>query len=335
MNARQAATTICMLVCAGICPAAAAGPLRTIHLDDDLFSGMSSDADYTGGGAIALTNEISDDASPGMLDWLSRMDRMTGVQASRYRYELELGAAAFTPADIARKEAILSDRPYAGLVYLSGALVQEQGALSSAVTTLTLGYLGGDFVPRAQRRVHRTMRSIQPEGWHHQISDGGEATARVMHERQWAGATMNFAGARLQWLYRAGAGIGFLTDVNAGVAARWGRFTDPRWSIHSSPTGLSDRAMFSHADHRDRFIYGSVSAKVPFYNALLQGQFRDSDVTIPSDARRHFVPEVALGLVIGLSRGRDLHYFIRAQLSDMRLPERSDTTVYGGVSLSW
>jgi hypothetical protein len=26
---------------------------------------------------------------------------------------------------------------------------------------------------------------------------------------------------------------------------------------------------------------------------------------------------------------------VRAQLSDVRLPERADTLVYGGVSLSW
>jgi hypothetical protein len=156
-----------------------------------------------------------------------------------------------------------------------------------------------------------------------------------MHERQWASEVVRFSGSQFQWLYRAGAGVGFLTDVNAGVAARWGRFSDPRWGIHASATGLSDRAVFSHADDRDRFLYGAVSARVPFYNALLQGQFRDSDFTVPSDARRHFVPEVTLGFVLGLSKGRDLHYFIRAQRSDIRLPERSDTTIYGGFTLSW
>src|SRR6202008_2731812 len=111
-----------------------------------------------------------------------------------------------------------------------------------------LGCLGSALVPRAQRGVHRAMGSVQPEGWRHQISDGGELTARLMHERQWAREAVSFAGSDLQLLYRAGAGIGFMTDVTAGVAARWGRFKSPAWRIHASPTGLGYRDVVSDVD---------------------------------------------------------------------------------------
>jgi hypothetical protein len=323
---------------------AAAETTRTIYLDDDLLSGFAEDSDYTGGAALTFAGEIPRDvspvgdsaaSSPRLREWLSSMDRLLGISSNSYRYEIEIGGAAFTPADIITAEPVTNDRPYAGLVYVAGTLIQDEDAYRSAVTSLAVGVLGSELVPHAQHTVHRWMGSDQPNGWRHQISDGGEATLRLMHERRWASDVRSFAGERVQWVYLAGAGVGFLTDINAGVAVRIGDFSTARWDIHASPTGLSSRAVSGVADPGDRFFYGALSARVPLYNALLQGQFRDSDVTVPSADRRRFVPDATLGYVMGLPKGRNLHYFIRAQLSDVRLAERSDTLVYGGVSLSW
>ena len=325
---------VCAIASALTCLTAAAETTRTIYLDDDLFSGVGTDADYTGGGALTIAGEL-DANTPRRQARLAAMDRFFGIQSSTYRYELELGVAAFTPLDISHDEPLWSDRPYAGLVYVAATLEQIHDPYRSAVTSLAIGVLGSSLVPRAQRRIHRTMGSVQPRGWHHQISEGNEATLRLMHERKWAGEIAHLGNSRAQWFYRAGAGLGFLTDVSAGVGVRVGRFADPTWNIHGSPTGLSDRGVASGGDDGDRFFYGTLSARVPLYNALLQGQFRHSDFRVPSDRIRRLVPDLTLGFLLGLPKGRDMHYFVRAQLSDVRLAHRSDTIVYAGLALSW
>lgn len=328
------AVNVCAALCALLCASAKADPAHTLYIDDDLFSGMAHDADYTGGIAMTSADDFATD-SDRLHGFLLGLGRALGMRSATHGYELEIGAAAFTPSNVTERDPVLHDRPYAALVYVSAALSQEDLEGRSALTTLTVGALGLPFAPHVQRRIHHVMGSVQPKGWQHQISEGGEATVRLAHERKWAGNAVDFAGGRAQWLYRAGAGVGFLTDVSAGVALRYGRFSDLRWDLHSSPAGLSDRAVADHASQGDRFVYATVSGRVPIYNALLQGQFRDSDVTVPSRERRSFIPDMSLGFVVGLADDRELHYFIRAQRSDVRFAQRSDTMVYGGVSLSW
>jgi len=317
-----------------LCSSANAELARTLYIDEDLFSGIANDADYTGGLAVTFADDLVMGAG-GVPRWIEQLDRMLGLHSPQHRYEIEVGAAAFTPQDIADFQVVRGDRPYAGIVYASATLIQAQGPSFSATTTVTAGILGSAFIPRVQRRVHRAMGSIQPRGWHHQISDGGEGTLRLSHELKWARPVADLGGMQGQWLYRAGAGIGFVTDVSVGVAARIGQFSSARWDIHSSPTGLSDRSMFDRSDQRARFLYVTMSARVPLYNAFLQGQFRDSEVTMSARQRRYLVPDASLGFVLGLPKGRDLHYFLRAQRSDARLERRSETFVYAGVALSW
>ncbi len=285
---------------------------HALYVDEDLLGGMAQDADYTGGVAVTFTTDRGDGS----------------------RREIEVGGAAFTPAEISSPDIVWHDRPYAGLIYVSAAL-DRLNDRSAAATTLTIGVLGLPWIGNTQRRVHRAMGSDRPRGWHHQISEGGEPTLRISHERRWLSEPIELAGGRAQWLYRAGVGAGFITDLSLGFAARFGSFSDARWDLHSSPTGLGDRAAFGRTAERDRFVYTTLSLRVPAYDAFLQGQFRDSDVTVRARDRRYVVPAASLGVVFGLPRGRNLHYFIRAQRSEVRLAERSETAVYGGISLSW
>jgi len=309
---RSATALVCALLWTFARTCAAADVEHALYLDEDLLSGFSQDADYTGGLAVTFAGE----------------------RAEGERYEIEIGAAAFTPEQIGNPDVDPDDRPYAGLIYGSGAL-DHSSERGGATTTLAIGVLGLPLIASAQRAVHRAMHSQQPRGWRHQISDGGEPTLRLSHERRWLSEPVEVAGQRLQWLYRAGAGVGFLTDLSFGIAARAGQFSDVRWDIHTSPTGLGDRAAFGRTDERDRFFYATLTARVPVYDVFVQGQFRDSDITVSSRDRRYLVPAASVGFVFGLPKGRNLHYFIRAQQSDVRLADRSDTAVYAGISLSW
>lgn len=317
---------------AGTLPAAIASTSFTVRVDEDLFSGMGNDADYTGGLALTLSGDLYEqpDAAP---EWIQRLDKQLGMVAQRYRYEAEIGGAAFTPLRITQSGVQHDDRPYAGILYASATLVRWGGA-QSAATTILAGVLGSDLAPAAQRRIHRAMGSDEPRGWHHQISDGGELTFRVMHEVTRATAVRDLGGTNVQWLYRMSAGAGVLTDVGLGVAVRFGQFTDSHWAIHSSPLGLSDR-MIASGSRSDRFFYVTAGARLSLYNAFLQGQFRHSDLTVGDNDRRKLVPDASFGFALDTPRNSSLHYFLRVQRSEMRLAARDEVAVYGGIALSW
>jgi len=321
-----------ILILASMLPALGRADTRfTVRVDEDLFSGMGNDADYTGGLALTLAGDLFEQSGTGP-QWLRRMDRKLGVTAQSYRYELELGGAAFTPLRITETDVLRGDRPYSGILYTSASVIRW-GGTQSAATTLLVGVLGSEFVPAAQRHIHRVMGSDQPRGWHHQISDGGEPTVRVMHEVTRASAVMELGRSNAQWLYRMGAGAGLLTDLSVGVAARVGHFGESHWALHSSPLGLGDR--MSGSARSERFFYMTLGARLSIYNAFLQGQFRHSDLTMSGSERRRLVPDASLGFVFDASPNFNVHYFVRAQRSEARLAVRGETSVYGGIALSW
>src|SRR5687768_6475533 len=101
---------------------------------------MGNDADYTGGLAVTLAGDLfaRPQAEPA---WIQRLDRQLGMVAQRYRNEVELGAAAFTPLRISESDVQRGDRPYAGIVYASATLVRWSGT-QSAATTVVAGVLG-------------------------------------------------------------------------------------------------------------------------------------------------------------------------------------------------
>lgn len=326
-------TAAMVLILASILPGTAHAETEfTLRIDEDLFSGMGNDADYTGGLALTFAGDMF--AEPqARRTWIRRLDERLGMAARRYRYEFELGAAAFTPLPISELATQLGDRPYAGIVYTSVTVVRW-GGTQSAATTILAGVLGSELVPAAQRHIHRVMGSDQPRGWTHQISDGGELTFRVMHEMTRASAVTDLGRTNAQWLYRMSAGAGLLTDVGFGVAARIGQFAEPHWAIHTSPLGLGDR-MVSGSARVDRYLYVTLGARLSLYNAFLQGQFRHSDLTMSSSERRTLVPDASLGFVFDTERNRTVHYFLRAQRSEARLAAREEISIYGGIALSW
>src|SRR5690606_19037844 len=84
-----------------------------------------------------------------------------------------------------------------------------------------------------QRRIHEGLDlSELPQGWDHQVSDGGEPTMRFTWARQ-ALLASNFQARHrefeLKW--RTEASVGYLTEASIGASARWGRINTPWWSF--------------------------------------------------------------------------------------------------------
>src|SRR5690606_3010381 len=114
------------------------------------------------------------------LDWV---DRKTSFRPARPGDEsarsFEAGLLLFTPQDLTAEEPLYDDRPYANLAYVSSShLTHDRSSRVAYQSSLTVGALGMPWVEPLHRAVHGAFGSQEPNGYAHQISDGGEPTFR-------------------------------------------------------------------------------------------------------------------------------------------------------------
>lgn len=226
------------------------------------------------------------------LDWLTGVSRRHARAVRRY-HSAQLIGVVYTPDRIDTAAVQTDDRPYASLMALTVSRTSVGGTALDRVwsSELSVGMLGLDVPGDVQRLIHRTRRwmtgnlvPVDPLGWRNQISDGGEPTAlyRVGYQRRLAGDG-GFARRKHWEVVGEGEGsIGYHTTAAAAVAARVGAFTSEFWEF---PRGVASRAVGPQAAPNggrrwDLFGFAVVRPRVVAYNALVQGQFRDSVHTV-------------------------------------------------------
>jgi hypothetical protein len=226
---------------------------------------------------------------------------------------------AFTPQVLDEARPIRDDRPYASVV---GVTVRRlavdarydagERGVSVLSTDLTVGALGLDLAKAVQTDLHRELRRrsgrrtpSDPLGWGNQVSDGGEPTLlyRVMYERFLAGdAPSPSAVKHAQLTWNAQGNLGYYTNVAAGLSGRAGRFLANFWDFNSNPlTGVQQRA--SAAGGRrpwEAYAFAGVRGRAVAYNALLQGQFRESAHAFSASQIRRAVGEGEAGAATSL-----------------------------------
>jgi len=304
------------------------------YIDNDAFALVSRDQQYTGGFALTLSGRRAAEYTISLQPVLDAIDRTTGFDglgkgsAHLQRHALHVGVAAFTPKDIAAREPIPDDRPYASLVLLSNT--QQTANLADHVvyqSSFVLGLLGTDVAESMQNAIHKSDGFQPARGWDHQISDGGEPTALYVASRY---ETIAFhvepGGGDYQLQTSLGASLGFATQIGVGISGRWGRIDTPWWTFvpdyaeyASLGTPVSGRTQGGGLHGNDLFVWGGLGVRYRLYNALLEGQFRHSDVTYGRDQLHSLLAELSVGVTAGVGGGRYLSFLLRA-----RTPELED-----------
>ncbi len=154
-------------------------------MDNDALSFFGVDQDYTGGFALTLSGARAASyffSMNGILTWLNKVTRFRNMSEQVGSFKLhciEFGLASFTPRDINDPEPIYDDHPYASLVFAANT---RQSIIPSreisCQSALTIGVLGTRLAEFFQSGIHRSLGQSTPKGWSHQISDGGEPTAK-------------------------------------------------------------------------------------------------------------------------------------------------------------
>ena len=276
-----------------------------VYFDQDLLVPLyNEDRDYTMGLAVEFFSERKSGLYP--FDKLvSEAGEWLGMDELQHHidYSYMFGTLAYTPDDLADPMPIYTDRPYSSLVYLSNKRMRANDRHAVAAELL-LGVLGTNVAKEVQTTLHRMYREannslepVEPQGWSHQISDGGELTIRLrllssmMHEAVSKPGRWDVAST-------TGVSLGFQTNVHAGLAVRAGNINSEFWSLAFDPVNRGS-LLPSNATN-EWYVWSAFRAYVIAYDVLLQGQFRHSDVTYSAAEIERLVYHGAFGLTAGL-----------------------------------
>lgn len=320
-----------------------------LYIDNDLFVGSGRDRDYTGGLAWSANGRATTDYWFSLDDWLGRVDRLIGFDRLRTadgteaplttRHGVELGVLLFTPSDITRSEALPDDHPYANVLFLTNSrqtVSADGGHIDQSA--LTLGLLGSPLGAWAQTVIHTAVGGSDPQGWNHQISAGGEPTLRYALGRQTLLRSTRHDGRGFDLSWGVKGGIGYATDMTGLVRFRWGRFNSPWWLFapHQSDyicLGITEPRQLVTRGGEELFLWGGVSTRLRLYNAILQGQFRDSDVTIPADELNHLIGEAWLGITAKRADGWVFSFVLRGRTNEIRGADQP-SPVWGSIVIA-
>ena len=290
-------------------PTAIGEPGVAFHLDNDLFTGAGDDSDYSWGATLTFGSP-----EPGRL--AAPLDRarqsiaslLSDRETAAVSRATQFGIIAMTPDDLKSAQALPDDRPYASLVFLTSSELRiGTTGDRSQFTSLTVGLLGTGVAESLQRGVHEVQGGIVPNGWDHQISEGGEPTARFVHAEQWLlGDSESPAGGFRQTKLTLAGSAGYLTEASAAISMRWGRIETPWWSFNPelgdySPAPIAPVNGYSFGGSPETYGFVGARVKARAYNALLQGQFRHSDVRVASDDLARFQVEAWAGVTSAIS----------------------------------
>ena len=305
------------------------------YVDNDALASRS-DKDYTGGFSFTLAGRRTRDAWWSVDPLRRGADRLLGIESAPIsRHSAEVGVTIFTPVSLSDGDKQRGDRPYASLIYLANTGVNVHPERDRAyISTFTLGVLGAPIVGNAQAGLHSLIGSEEPVGWEKQVSDGGELTARYSFARVNRAWATESSEATTTWY----ASVGYLTELTYGVAARFGDFKTPWWSYNPQITQYAEKSVpvvASEGGGAERYLWGGFAVKARAYNAFLQGQFRDSEVTFSRDELRPVILEGWLGYTLATSRGWRVSYVLRVQSSEVRDGPADRAQTWGGVVLSF
>jgi hypothetical protein len=319
-----------------------------------------SDQNYTMGIAFQGSGAWVGRTCLGKLEKL--VTRITGVSKVHQRlansqgmewvedHSLTFGNTAFTPRHIEYVDPIFDDRPYSSLLFLtmSRATVDPYGrglfGGRMIKTDLTIGVLGLHISREVQKHIHAKRREskgpgavtpYEPKGWAHQISNGGEPTFKYTTS-YWENLS---DGRRHDFTLQGEASLGHYTNAAVGVALRAGWLRSEFWTFTSNPLTAANQAKPATRTQKvsprrlELYAFGAVRGRAVLYNALLQGQFRHSDVKLNDAQVEHLIRETELGASVGW-RGVSVVASLNQRSAEYNVGAPRPHT-WGGAYLIW
>ena len=304
-----------------------------LTFDNDLLVPGSRDQDYTGGMSLAYGGKDVNELPLYLGALLNNTDKVfhRSQNVENY-YNVEVGLYGFTPEDTQQTLANANDRPYASLLYMASTHQRiDESQQVAWQSVITIGVLGLDIFDRLQSEVHHATNSEQAQSWHHQVSDGGEFTARYQLAKQ---SPLIKPSRCLQVNVGRHVSIGYLTEASVSVSARFGRIDSQWWSFRPEMASYGEQRSGALLNRNERYFFAGAAFKARAYNAFLQGQFRNSDTQYSSNDINHALLEVWAGFSQSFKNGYQFSYVLRGHSSELKHGNADRNVLWGGFVLS-
>ncbi|MBN8429301.1 lipid A deacylase LpxR family protein [Microbulbifer salipaludis] len=298
----------------------------SLQLENDSF-GRTSDADYTQGLRLSYTTD-------GPAGWVQSL-LPERYQNRELATQVFLGQAIFTPFEVFETDLLEYDRPYAGWLYLGGALQSVDLNPGSSLRVaerfeVSVGIVGpSSGAEQAQRATHALLRTYDVNGWENQLRD--EPTLQLSYARKWAHIqSVGERGLQLEWSATLGGHLGNVNrSLVSGVGVRFGR--DLFSSLEVSALAPYTTGPESGMRAGGWYLYSELQLRFVSRDIFLDGNtFKDSH-SVEKETR---VGEWQFGLVLPTGRYHWSAY--HARRSQEFIDQYADVNFFGiGLSASF
>ena len=272
----------------------------TFQVENDSVSTLkgTSDQYYTSGlrlGYVSPTGQVP--------DFVSRFGRSVwgdGVQ----RISIDISQSIFTPRNTQINPPNPRDRPYAGYLRATAALIQDTDQHRS-VFGLTLGVVGPAALGReVQNGFHDLIGDPENKGWGSQLRN--EPAFQVMSERTWRFPLYQAAGLEVDTLPAVTLGVGNVRDyVQLGATFRIGQGLNSDFGAARIQPGLSGTDAYTQTRPFAWYVFAGADGQAIARDLFLDGNtFRSGG---PHVSKKSFIGEFQAGLAI-LYRGLRISY---------------------------
>ncbi len=296
----------------------------SILFENDVF--YKSDRDYTSGEAFAYTT-APDETPTTAVNIARSLPFLFGPGEVRANYEL--GQNIFTPASTQVPNPPLTQRPYAGWLWLGlGLLTKSTQGLNQL--QLQLGTTGpASLAGNAQIFAHHVIGQAIPQGWHYQLRD--EPTVQFTYD-----AAYKLIPPRTVLGYvfdlepHIGAAAGNVYDyANAGALARVGiNLPDDFGPLRLEPA-LPGSNFFEATGEFSAYVFAGLDVRAIARNLFLDGNTFERSRHVTKDP---FVGDLSLGAAVAID-GMRLSFTHVFRTREYKTQPHSDQ--FGAISLTF
>ncbi len=310
----------------------------SFYFENDLFGG--TDSNYTNGARISWTSpnlrRFGDDRSVG--NFVGLFDDVNWLGDSTYERNIaiSIGQSMFTPVDTDNPNLVLTERPYAGWLYLGMGLIWKNTHVKNSLV-LNIGVVGpASYAEDTQRFVHETLGQNYPQGWENQLRN--ELGVTLAYERMWRIRDRR-DNHGLDWdiLPYVGATIGnVMTNATVGTEFRFGYNlpddfgTGAISDASTTPTAIENA--LSAKSWRNRFgahFFARAEGRYVVQNIFLDGNtFKDSH----SVDKYPFVADLSVGIAMNWKNTKLSYAYI---YRTKEYEGQQDEQIFGAITLSF
>ena len=300
----------------------------SIQLENDFFA-ESGDRYYTHGTELSRTlmghrEQWLEDVAEFL--WVFDSDGV--VNGVNYR----LGQKIFTPDNTDASSVVADDRPYAGYLYLSAAMLSSVSKTNNIDTgnliELTLGIVGPSAqAAETQTGFHNLIGIDSPKGWDNQLND--ELAFGVSYTRFWR-EVIPVGSFNYGMTPHINLVLGNVyTYAAAGVMFRFGSHLATDLAPPNIRPGFPGLSLFRPKSQNSWYIFVGVEGRAVVRNIFLDGNsFSDSH----SVDKEPLVGDLQYGIVYQTGR---LRFSISNMIRTKEYKTQKDETNFGAVNISY